>query len=76
MRISKLEKEVLFEKGEVRLSVEILVSRGELTSLKYDGFDMLPDEAIPDILLAISRRYARRIGRGRINQEKAGSILP
>lgn len=59
-RITKLEKEVFMDKQECRITVEITVPKME----GYQGLDVFPDALIPDLLLAMSRKY--RIKKGKL----------
>lgn len=63
MKISKLQKEALLDKKEVRLTVEITI---DTTDIDYQGFDLFPDELIPDVLVAVGRKYSNKIKKGKI----------
>lgn len=67
MEITKLEKEVLMDELRVRLTVEITIDMAEVNS-DYKGLDLLSDEKIPDILVAIGRQYSNRIKKGKIRK--------
>lgn len=47
----EIVKESNIEKGEVVLTVKIKVKKMD----GYDGFDLFPDDKIPDLILAVSR---------------------
>lgn len=53
MRITKLLKESNLDDDTAKIIVEITVPRQK----DYTGFDVFPDQLIPDLLLAMSRRY-------------------
>ena len=72
MKITKLQKEALFNTEKCRVTVEITVDRPD----GYDGFDIFPDESIPDLLVAIGRMYKRAIKDGKLNEDKVSSLLP
>lgn len=53
MKITKLEKHADLNRKKAIIKVEIEVSPTE----GYEGFDLFPDEMIPDLLLALGRKY-------------------
>lgn len=61
MRITKLQKEALLEKQKVRIKVEITVDERELAGLGYQGFDLLPDHAIPNMLMSVAKHYEKSL---------------
>ena len=65
MKISKLQKEVIHSNPSVRITVEITVEAEDLADFDYSGYDLIPDELIPDILVAVGKTY--RIKKGKLN---------
>lgn len=78
MRISNIKKEASYNSFECRITIEITISAEDLAQFDYTGFDMLPDEVIPDMLLALGRMYKNRIKQGKIKQipENRLSTMP
>lgn len=74
MHITKLQKEVLMDSGSVRLTVEITLLAKELEYLGYGGFDILPDELIPAILVAIGKAHKGKIRNGKL--DKVSTLIP
>jgi hypothetical protein len=68
MKISKLQKEVIHSNPSVRITVEITVEAEDLADFDYSGYDLIPDELIPDILVAVGKTY--RIKKGKLNAKK------
>lgn len=75
MDLISLTKEVKLEQRKVILEFTIELDVNDFAMYDYQGFDLIDDEMIPDILLAISRRYKNKIKKGRILREKVGSII-
>jgi len=73
MKITKLEKEVLFDEKKVRIVVSIEATFRDLKHLDYKGFDCLPDAMIPDILTAVGRMY-KILRNGKL--ERTSGIAP
>jgi hypothetical protein len=69
MRISKLEKETNLDKKEVKIKVEILLDENDLTLLDYRGFDMFPDEKVPDLLVAAGRMCKNKIFKDKLRRK-------
>ncbi len=61
MDISKMEKEVNFNTNEVKITVVIKVDHSDMQHFDYEGFDMLPDEAIPDLLIAAAKIHKNKM---------------
>ena len=59
LTITKLSKECNLLEDNAKVTVEITVSRKD----GYSGFDVFPDELIPDLLLAVSRKYSIKKGK-------------
>jgi len=76
MKISKLEKETNFLTNKIVIKTEIEIDLDDCAVFDYTGIDCVPDESIPDILTAVGRMYKGKIKRGKILNEKIGSILP
>lgn len=75
MKISKLKKEANYIQDKVKITVEIEIPNQSLRNYGYKGLDMISDEVIPDILIAIGRMYSGRIRNGRIIREKVGRLF-
>ena len=72
MKITKLEKTANINDCKCKINVEITLDGEDFTAFDYQGFDMIPDKTIPDILVAVGRMYSNRIKKGKIND----SIFP
>lgn len=66
MKITRLEKQSRYNPDEVRITVEITVSKFELQMLEYQGFDLFPDFLIPELLITIGNKYKGKVKNGRI----------
>jgi hypothetical protein len=60
MEITKMTKEANLINNEVKLTVEITLSIEDLVEYDYEGFDALPDEAIPDIIVAAAKLHKNK----------------
>jgi hypothetical protein len=71
MKITKLEKETNYISNTVKIGVEITIDKYGLDILKYvgNGFDYIPDEMIPSILVAVGKVYKGKIKNGKIIEE-------
>ena len=69
MKITKLEKQSRYNPDEVRVVVEITVSKTELEMLDYQGFDLFPDHLIPELLIIVGKKYKDKVKDGRIKHE-------
>jgi hypothetical protein len=74
MEISKLEKEINFMNNTAKISVEITIEKEALELLKYHGLDMIPDDMIPSVLVAVGSMYKGRIKNGKI-KERINSLV-
>lgn len=74
MKITKLEKEINYLNDTAKINVEITIEKEGLDLLKYHGLDMIPDDMIPSILVAVGSMYRGRIKNGQI-KEKVSSIV-
>lgn len=75
MEITKLEKCANYNCDKLTITVEITIPSADLIDFDYTGLDMLPDESIPDLLVALGRMYKGKIKNGKIAKEKVASIL-
>lgn len=75
MKITRLEKEARYNTHSVKISLDIEIGREELENIEYEGFDLLPDHLIADVLIAIGRKYSKAIKQGEIDEEKVESII-
>ena len=63
MKVSRLEKEVDTNKGQCKITLEITLDAADFATFDYQGYDMIEDKMIPDILLAVSRRLKIKNGK-------------
>jgi hypothetical protein len=76
MIITTLEKRTDYETNKVTFKVEIEINDADKNFFwDHQGYDMIPDDLIPDILVAVGRMYKGKIKDGRILKEKVGSII-
>ena len=73
MKLTKLQKEIIYEGGICRITTEITINVEDLANFDYGGIDMIPDECIPDILVAVGRMYKGRIKKGKILDSRVKS---
>ncbi len=66
MKITRLEKQSRYNPDEVRITVEITLSKAELGMLEYQGFDLFPDFLIPELLITAGNKYKGKVKDGRI----------
>ena len=75
MEIRNLTKTVNLNQNSVKLEVEIYITPDDMAHFDYEGLDGIPDEDIPNILVAVGRMYSRAIKKGKIIKEKVSSII-
>ena len=71
MELSKLEKEVNHLTKKCKITLEIVLDPTDFADYDYQGFDMIDDNIIPDLLYAVSKRYVRM---NKVLREKVGTI--
>ena len=66
MKIVKLEKEVNYLTKKVIVRSEIELDMADFAEFDYQGFDVLDDRLISDILVAAGRMYKGKIKKGKL----------
>lgn len=55
-----MEKEVNLKEHEVKITVVMKIGSEELQLYDYEGFDLLPDESLPDLLIAAAKLHKNK----------------
>lgn len=75
MEVIKMEKTVNYGENKVNITVDIELDAQDFAVFDYSGFDLIPDEHIPDVLIAVGRIYKNRIKKGKILADAVRSLV-